>query len=345
MKKLLLIALAVLMVLSCTSCSHGDVDWQTQAMEEYVNTYHDEFEIVDIQSDILDTVTTFTLKDKKDGFTYSVVTTEVYWSDLGFAETGSEKTILFDSTFHVNYLSYLIQEKADREELQTILDKYSDIELDLAIVDVSATQMEAVDIVFPEVLVTGTSVNLTALAEVGAFIKKYDTRNLLSHVEIAMYTYANGELSDSPLAYYDFFLNVACLTDKWDGVLTLREYMFYQNKTDITVSDIAIDVASSSITLPDGMSWADNVDDSGTLLTFWYQEEQYQLYTLPCVAQFEGHRDEYGIYENSFLDIMASEESGNKPLIVAMYTIMYPEEYTSLTLYCQKITTNTEVTE
>jgi hypothetical protein len=67
-------------------------------------------------------------------------------------------------------------------------------------------------------------------------------------------------------------------------------------------------------------------------------DKQYEFFTELCIQPVGDETDElYGIVKGSYLDIIASERSGNRPIIIAMYASQFPTSYISLGIHLKEL--------
>lgn len=341
MKKLLIALIILAMLMTATSCAKGDVAKQEQALNDYVLKHFGAYEIVDKSADVLDTVMSYTLRDTTDGFEYLCATQEVPWADLGFSSALEDTTIVIDSTFRDVYMQHLLDNKIDKNALQSILDKYSDISLKLDKTTNYALQSTES---YPAIALICNTPKSEPLAEIAALFKAADTRNMLNEMTLCMYTVTNGVLAADASFRHDFFTNYTCNADEWNGVATLSGYFYSLNPTTkIEITSVKTKYSRNNITLKEGWAWASSISSDGTYLTFTMDGKNYEFFTSLCTQPITGDLESYyGLMIGSFLDIMAPESSGSRPIIIAMYAQQYPDTYHCLGVHWQEITSDND---
>lgn len=335
MKKIILILLSIATIFSMTSCMRGNTSMQEQIMNEYVLKYCGAYEIVDKTPGALDMTMSYTLKDTTDGFEYMCMTHEVPWSDIGFGDSDEEHTVLINTTFADAYLGYLLNTKIDKAALQAILDANSDINLKVEYTEKYVLQPSGD---YPSIAIVCDTPREQPIAEIAQLFLNADSRNYLKHTSLCQYTVTNGVLSAQPAFRYDFFSHYACNQDEWVGVEIFSEYMVAKDKNaHVTIDSITTECPKSNIKLKDGWAWADTTTSTGTRIVFTMNDVKYEFFTEPCIQPIEGDSDTYGIVEGSYLDVIANEQSGNRPLIISIYISKFPHSYISLGIHCEKL--------
>ena len=359
MKKIIALILMCAMVLSMTACSwhQGNPEKQESELLEFVKKYYGEAEVVEKDVALLDTATIFLLKDKQDGFTYPITAMEVYMSDLGFVSDteGSEntKTIVFDGQFTLQYVANLAKNKIPAEEYNSVVSAY-DALLDMMVFEYEQTSANMFTVLVNETSLMMTSSDTEAITAIAQLMEKYDERKVLNYYVMPIYQAKiendepvveyNEDGSAKILGYYDFFFDYFMTPEEFDGVTMMHDYFVDSKYQNIKIRAVSNDIPSTSVTLEEGFSFAPTTETSGTFIIVEIDGKLYEFYTLMGYKGFNGEHDEYGIYDGSFLDMIAPERIGNKDVMVAYYSMMYPSIYTNLTLHFKPVESATEET-
>lgn len=354
MKRIIALILMCAMMLSLTACSwhQGNPENQAKKMLEFVKTYYGEAEVVEKEVALLDTATIFLLKDKQDGFTYPLTSMEVYMSDLGFtSDTANDntKTIVFDGQFTLQYVANLASNKIPATEYNEVVGAY-DALLDMLVFEYEQTSANMFTILVNETCLLMTSADEAAITAMAQLMEKYDERKVLNYYVMPVYQAKmeneepvveyNQDGTPKILGYYDFFFNYFMTPDEFEGVTMMHDYLVDSKYQNIKIREVSNDIPSSSVQIESGFSFTPNLETSGTFIIAEVDGELYEFYTLMGYKGFEGEHDEYGIYDGSFLDMIAPERVGNKDVMVAYYAMVYPSIYTNLTLHFKPVDTS-----
>lgn len=357
MKRFITILLVCVLALSCTACSwhQGDTERQEKEMLEYVEKYHGAAEIVSKEHMILDTATYFTLKDKTDGFTYGMAAMEVFMSDLGYttADDGhdhesQEKVVVFEGNFTEAYISHMVENIIPKTDIAELADKYADNLLNISILEYQATAVNVLQYTTYDTVLVMRELNFDALNEAVALMRKYDKRNILNDYIIPIYQAAqeNGELTivkdnnGQPvvLGFYDFYLSGYFAADDFAAVSMAHDYLRNLNVETPKLVKVEDNIAKTSLTLPDGWALLPDTNDTGSMVTYKIGDKTFKMFTMLCRHEFKTEQDEYGLYKDSFLDLMATEKVGGRPVLISVYASMYPNYYTSIDVFVQEVT-------
>ena len=341
MKRFITLVLTCILILSCTGCAFmGDPKWQEEEALAFAEKYYSSATIVNKEHLFLNTATVYTMKDNQYGFEYSLVAMEVYMSDLSFAtsDDSKDKTIVFDSNYAVHYLNYIINNKVDKTKLDEIGEKYKDINFLLSAEQTETSLLDVTSGKSYQIAFVMDTLNTSAITETASLLKSFDDRDVLSSMTLPIYIGTTNEELSKPNSYFDLYFNRVITEDEYDGVVTLRDYLKIQGYQSALITSIDTKYESSKITLATGQSWSDIAETTGTYILFTADGKNYEFYTEMIVDTFNTEQDsEYGIYKGSFLDIMATEDTGYKPIMISMYATMMPNYYQSLSLYMKEI--------
>lgn len=340
MKRIIALLLVCVLAVSCAGCSFiGDTKWQEEEALAFVEKYYSGATIEAKEKLFFDTTTVYTMKDKVDGFEYSLATMEVYMSDLAFAvpEGKKDKTIVFDSSFLMNYTANLIKNKVDKDKLNAIIEKYKDVNYtiivepaEVSILDVASCQSYQIAFLMDEL-------NVNAIQETVDLLKVTDERSILTSLTLPIYIGKTEKELELPKSYFDIYFNRIITEKEYDGVAMLHDWLLNQDYKSVLITSIDTGYASSNFTLDKDESWADNSKTTGTRILFTADGKSYEFYNSLIVDKFDTEHDEYGIYKGSFLDIMATEKTGAKPVLISMYATMMPLTYSSLSVYMKEV--------
>ncbi len=359
MKKILALVLVLVMMLSMTACGfhQGDLKKQEAGLLAFVKQYYGEAEVVEKEAAILDTASVYTLKDKKDGFTYPMTALEVYMSDLGFVTAEGEtdaKTIVFDGQFITKYVSNLVINKIPDAEMKELAAKYPDTLVDISIFERETTAASVFKITSDETVLIMQSLDEEAIYAAAALMEKYDERHVLHDYMMPIYKGGMVDGESTPtydatgkvvlLGYYDFYLDYIIPPTEFDGIATLHDYLLGSEHADkdIKITVVSTDVPSSAVTTETGFAFAPSLSQTGDLIMLTIDGVAYEFYTLLGYKAFETETDEFGIREGSFLDVLNPEKTGGKDVLVASYALSYPGLYTNLTLHFKQITATSQ---
>ena len=334
MKRFIAILLVCALALSCTGCSFmGDTKWQEEEALAFVEKYCSSATIVDKEHVFLNTATIYTMKDNQYGFEYPFVTMEVYMSDLAFdTSDDSNKTILSDGNYTMHYLNYLIKNKADQTKLNEIIEKYNDINFRLLVEETKFPILDIINAKSYKIAFVMDTLNVTAIEETVSLLKDIDDRDVLETTILPIYIGTTDEELSEPTSYFDLYFDKVIKKDEYDGVATLHDYLLNQGYKTATITSIDVNYEASNITLGAGQSWSDIAKNTGTYILFTTDSKNYEFFTEMIVDAFHTKQDEFGIYKGSFLDIMANEKTGYKPVLISMYASMAPNQYKSLSV-------------
>ena len=352
MKKIIALVLGCIIALSCTACgfSQGNPANQEKQLMEFVNKYYGEADIVDKQSEILDTASIYRLKDKTDGFIYTMTALEVYMSDLGFvpndAQYADYKTIAFDGQFIVKYVGNLVKAKLQKEAFEKVLQDYPAL-LDVSVLTYETTFSNIFTLDTEETAFMMAEMDESAIRAMASLMKEQDTRDMLKYYIMPIYqaeevngvTEMKYDISGQPmvLGYYDFFFDYILKPEVFDGIGTLHDYFMEQDYKNIVIKSAEPNINPNAVQTEEGFEFLPYVEVNGTFIVLEIDGEMYEFFTLPGVKKFDSATDEYGIHQGSFLDIMATKRSGGRDIMIAYYATMYPQEYTSMTLHFQPL--------
>lgn len=336
MKKLLLIVLAALMVLSCTACSQGDIPAQNEFMQKFVTKYYGDYEITEQKSMHLDTAQIYTLKDKTDGFEYSTVVMEVFLSDLGIIKGDDKeaKTLMIDSDFYSSYFAYLANTKVNPDDAKEFMDTYADLNVNVIFPTFESTLMDAFDSVYIETALIMNELNETAVYDFVKLLREADSRNLLPNCTLAVYVDDDGqfEVNQKPTMYYDFYLDTLYEAEASDSFISLHDYLMFTGVKDPKILKWENNIFPSK--LPAMSSWVCVGDDvANTAITYSVGDQTYQFHPAIGYLASSTPTNDYGIHQGTFLDIVANEKTGCPELLIGMYGTMYPDVYHSLVIY------------
>lgn len=355
MKKISVLIITLIMILSCTSCSEGNPANQEKQLLEFVNKYYGEAEVISKNPALLDTATLFTLKDKKDGFKYPITAMEVYMSDLGFqAEqggTGKEKTIVFDGQFTMHYVANLIKNKVPHEEYTAVLDKHKEIH-DVSVMTYDSSLANGVfNTEIEETACLSFSLNIEGVVEMAELMKKYDDRNYLENYIMPVYQveekdgkvsikYKETSEGQSPviLGYYDFYFNYFLSEGEFDGIGMLHDYLHEKGIKNPTIKSVELGIHQHDLHIDNGFTFLPTTQEDGTRIDVIFDNKTYTFFTHLGIQEYTTEKNNYGIHKDSFLDIVATERSGGAECLIAYYASMYPESYHKLTIYLKEVT-------
>lgn len=340
MKRIITLLLVFVLALSCAGCSFmGDKKWQEEEALAFAEKHYSGATIVAKEHLFLDTTTVYTMKDNKDGFEYALASMEVYMSDLAFAvpEGKKEKTIVHDSSFLMCYLNHIIQNKVDKKQLNAIAEKYKDIHFTLHTEQADVSILDVTDCKSYQIAFVMDELNATAITETVNLLKSADERDILKSLILPIYIGETEKDLELPKSYFDLYFNRVVTEAEYDGVALLHDYLQNQDYKSVTITSIDTDYAASNIKLEKDEGWADSTTSTGTRILFNTNGKEYEFYTELIVGTFDTEQDNFGIYKGSFLDIMAVEKTGAKPVLISMYATMMPTNYPSLTLYMKEI--------
>lgn len=337
MRKILFILIAICIVLSCTACGiqYGDTAKQELFAQSYVKTYYGDATIIKRDTALLKHVTTFVFKDARDSFEYPVIATEVYMSDLGFKSEDNidDTTVLIESYFLDAYANYLLNNKVDHDAILDVIKKYESVGLNVVIRDMEITSMSSVLELSTETAFIMNELDEDAARDIAMLMKNADNRDFLLQISIPIYSDIE---SDKLLGYYDFLFDRVVSEDEWVGVDMLHDYLYNTGIATATINRIELEYPASSITSEEGFSWVKK-NDNGTYIVFTVGDTSYEFHTSLGVKEFDTDVDDFGIHEGSFLDVLTTDRTGVRPVYIAMYAIMYPEEYQSLAVFCREV--------
>lgn len=352
MKKLISILLICVLAFSCTACGfhQGDPENQETKLMEFVKKHYGEAEILDKKTEILDTASVYRLKDKQDGFEYPMTVLEVYMSDLGFTssddDSQDQKTLVFDGQFTMKYVSHLVQNKIPHEEFQQVCNDYPKL-MDVSIFTYEKTVNDVFTVDAEETAMMMQEMDETAIRTMASLMKKYDERKILNYYIMPIYVAeqsedtinikydANGEAM--LLGYYDFFFDYIMKPEDFDGVGTLHDYIMDSDYENVVIKAVNSDIPQDAVDVEEGFAFLPAVDGKGTFIVLDIDGVSYEFFTLPGVREFTTETDEYGIHQGSFLDIMATERSGGRDVMIAYYAELYPGNFTNMSLHLKPV--------
>jgi hypothetical protein len=194
-----------------------------------------------------------------------------------------------------------------------------------------------------------------AIHAMASLMKKYDERNILHYYIMPIYEAEknNGTTSvkyDSKgiavlLGYYDFFFDYIMKPEDFDGVGTLHDYLMDSDYKSIVIQAVNTDITKSAISVEEGFAFLPSVTDSGTFIIVEIDGVRYEFFTLPGTREFDTEVDEYGIHKGSFLDVMATERSGGRDVMIAYYATLYPHNFHNMALHLKPVTPVSDTTD
>lgn len=352
MKKIISLLLVCILVMSCTACGlhQGDPENQEAKLMEFVKKHYGEAEILEKKTEILDTASIYRLKDKQDGFEYPMTAMEVYMSDLGFVssedENANAKTLVFDGQFTMKYVSNLVQNKVPHDEFQQVCADYPNL-MDVSIFTYEKTVNNAFTVDTEETAMMMKEMDETAISTMASLLKKYDDRKILNYYIMPIYAAEekDGGVSikydetDNAmlLGYYDFFFDYIMKPEEFDGVGTLHDYLMEGDYKNIEIKAVNADIPQSAIDVEEGFEFLPSVVDDGTFIILEIDGVAYEFFTLPGAREFDTETDDYGIHQGSFLDVMATERSGARDVMIAYYATVYPHNFTQMSLHLKPV--------
>lgn len=359
MKKILSMIMVCILVLSGTACSlqRGDPAHQEAKLMEFVTKHYGEAEVLEKSTEMLDSASVYRLKDKQDGFEYPMTALEVYMSDLGFVSSDdtdnqNQKTLVFDGQFTMKYVSNLVQKKIPREEFEQVCQNFPKL-MDVSIFTYDETVNDVFTVETEETAMMMQEMDESAIRAMATLMKKYDDRNVLQNYIMPIYLaeQSNGMINikyenDEAmlLGYYDFFFDYIIQPEHFDGVGTLHDYLVNSDYEKITIKAVNHDVPQSAVEVEEGFSFLPAVNAKGTFIILDIDGTSYEFFTLPGVRDFTTETDEYGIHKGSFLDIMATERSGGRDVMIAYYAALYPYNFTDMSMHLKPVSVTSDAT-
>lgn len=357
MKKIISILLVCVLAMSCTACGlhHGDPANQEAKLMEFVSKHYGEAEILDKKTEVLDTASMYRLKDKQDGFEYPMTAMEVYLSDLGFESSDeTAKTLVFDGQFTMKYVSNLVKTKVPKEEFQQVCNEYPNL-MDVSIFTYEQTVNQVFTVDVEETAMMMQEMDETAIHTMASLLEKYDNRNVLKHYIMPIYSAEKVDgvinikydANDQAvlLGYYDFFFDYIMKPEEFDGVGTLHDYLLGSSDKKVVIEAVNTDIPQSAITVEEGFAFLPSVNTKGTFMILEIDGVRYEFFTLPGTREFDTEVDEYGIHKGSFLDVMATERSGGRDVMIAYYATLYPHNFHNMALHLKPVTPVSDTTD
>lgn len=354
MKKALMILIAVIMIISCTGCSllsKGDVETQEKVVIDYVTKFFGEGTVTKKIHTLLDVNSTFTIKDKRDGFEYKVSVFQAPLSDFGFKDADgnaldNEYTYIMNNDFAQMYLYNIMEKKIDK---QTVIDFSTNKKIKVVPYSSTITAFDVIETSSTSHVFFAETGNLDDVAELASIIKKSDDRNALSSLSIAIYK----EENHPPIGYYNFFFDKIFTPDEQAPISLLHDYLQNQGITSAKIESINLKRNVSDLPLKDGFTWADNDVETCKTITYTVDGKTYEAALLSADSDNENVHilgydstldtpDDYGICKGSFIDIIGSERSGGRVFYISYYATLYPENYGKLSLYVHPVTPGKE---